>query len=44
VYSGVASEDKTLKIYPGLWHEILNEPEREQVLELVVDWLRRHLG
>ena len=44
VYAGVSSPDKTLKIFPGLWHEILNEPERRQVLELILGWLRRHLG
>lgn len=33
------SEDKTLKLYPDLYHEILNEPERLQVLADVVAWL-----
>jgi alpha-beta hydrolase superfamily lysophospholipase len=33
-----------LKILPGLLHRILAEPEREQVLALILDWLRRHLG
>jgi alpha-beta hydrolase superfamily lysophospholipase len=37
------SEDKTLKLYPGLYHEIFNEaePERSQVVGDLVDWLRR---
>lgn len=30
-------------LYPALRHEILNEPEGEQVLETVVAWLRDHL-
>ena len=30
-----------LKIYPGLLHEIFNEPERESVLGDVLDWVRR---
>jgi alpha-beta hydrolase superfamily lysophospholipase len=29
----------TLKSYPGLYHEILNEPEREQVLDDLCSWL-----
>ena len=33
------SEDKTLKRYDGLFHEILNEPERQQVLDDMADWL-----
>jgi alpha-beta hydrolase superfamily lysophospholipase len=44
VFQAAASADKTLKIFPGLRHEILNEPEREQVLSVILDWLRRHLG
>jgi alpha-beta hydrolase superfamily lysophospholipase len=33
------SEDKTFKRYDGLFHEILNEPERQQVLDDMADWL-----
>jgi alpha-beta hydrolase superfamily lysophospholipase len=33
------SEDKTFKRYDGLYHEILNEPERQQVLDDMADWL-----
>jgi acylglycerol lipase len=35
----VSSADKTLKLYEGLYHEILNEPERETVLADIVGWL-----
>jgi acylglycerol lipase len=34
----VGSKDKTLEIYPGLFHEIFNEPEREQVFADVLNW------
>ncbi|MYR06340.1 alpha/beta fold hydrolase [Gordonia sp. SID5947] len=37
-----ASEDKTLTIYDGLYHEIFNEPERDQVISDVVGWLADH--
>ena len=33
------SEDKTFKRYDGLFHEILNEPERQQVVDDIADWL-----
>ncbi|MXP22941.1 alpha/beta fold hydrolase [Gordonia sp. HNM0687] len=36
------SPDKTLTIYDGLYHEIFNEPERDQVISDVVDWLGAH--
>ena len=35
----IGSSDKTLKAYQGLYHEILNEPEREQVLDDLCAWL-----
>lgn len=33
------STDKTLTIYPGLFHEIFNEPEQDQVLTDLTAWL-----
>lgn len=35
----VGSADKTVKAYTGLFHEILNEPEREAVLDDIAAWL-----
>ena len=43
-YSWVSSPDKTLKIYPGLYHEIFNEPERAEVLADVLGWCEKRLG
>lgn len=40
LYDKAASPDKTLKLYPGLYHEIHNEPEQAQVLEEIVSWLQ----
>lgn len=39
LYERAASVDKTLKLYEGLYHEILNEPERAQVLADIIAWL-----
>jgi alpha-beta hydrolase superfamily lysophospholipase len=39
LYQHVGSTDKTLKIYPGLYHEIFNEPERLQVFSDMEAWL-----
>ncbi len=39
LHERVGSKDKTLKLYDGLYHEILNEPEREQVMQDIIDWL-----
>jgi alpha-beta hydrolase superfamily lysophospholipase len=38
-----ASADVALKVYPGLYHEVFNEPERDQVLDDVVGWINKRL-
>ena len=43
MFENAGSADKTIKIYPGLYHEIFNEPEQEQVLTDMSDWLEVHL-
>jgi len=43
LYDQAASEDKTLKIYPELYHEIVNEPERDMVLRDMKTWLAGQL-
>ena len=36
------SDDKTLEVYDGLYHEILFEPEGRQVAADLIAWLDRH--
>lgn len=36
------SPDLTVRWYPGLWHEIFNEPERAGPLEDLREWLAHH--
>ncbi len=43
LHGAVGSRDKTLKIYPGLYHEIFNEPEREEIFAEVAAWCDRQL-
>ncbi len=38
-HAGVGSTGSELRIYPGLRHEIYNEPEREKVYQELWDWL-----
>jgi alpha-beta hydrolase superfamily lysophospholipase len=35
----VGSDDANLKVYPGLYHEVFNEPERAAVLDDVASWI-----
>ncbi|MBT4035970.1 MAG: alpha/beta hydrolase [Candidatus Marinimicrobia bacterium] len=43
LYANVSSKDKTLKIYEGLYHEILNEPEQDEVKTDIINWLNTHI-
>lgn len=43
-FQALSSKDKTLKIYPGFYHETMNEPfaDRKQVLSDIVKWINKH--
>lgn len=43
VHERVASADKTLRRYQGLYHEVFNEPEKDEVLTDVVTWIEERL-
>jgi alpha-beta hydrolase superfamily lysophospholipase len=38
-FDGVRREDKKMIVYPGFFHEVMNEVGREQVFEDIVEWL-----
>lgn len=38
-YHDAASEDKSMRVWPGLYHEIHNETPYEPILEHMVDWV-----
>ncbi|KAM3268606.1 caffeoylshikimate esterase [Capsicum chacoense] len=42
LYTRSTSKDKTLKIYPGMWHQLVGEPEEnvEEVFGDVIQWLK----
>ncbi|MEL6149042.1 MAG: lysophospholipase [Chloroflexota bacterium] len=44
LYNGISSADKQLHLYPELYHELVNEPERDMVLADMVNWLDDHRG
>ena len=39
VHDRAGSSDKTIKTYEGLYHEVMNEPEQEEVLADILGWL-----
>lgn len=38
------SSDKTVRVYEGLYHEILNEPEKDQVMSEMLGWMKQRLA
>ena len=43
LFEQVSSRDKTLKLYADFYHEIFNEPGREQVFADMESWLVAHI-
>jgi len=41
LYQRADSPDKTLHLYPGLYHEVLSEPEKDRVRADLLRWLER---
>jgi alpha-beta hydrolase superfamily lysophospholipase len=42
-YATAGSPDKTLHIWPALFHEVHNEPEKDQVIQEIVEWVLAHI-
>ncbi len=42
-YERAGTDDRSLRIYEGLYHEIHNEPEQEQVFRDIIAWLGEHV-
>lgn len=40
----ISSQDKELKLYEGLFHELIQEPEREHVMKDILGWLDQRVG
>lgn len=43
IYEKASATDKTIRSYPNLRHEIMNEPERDTVIADIVAWLDGHV-
>jgi alpha-beta hydrolase superfamily lysophospholipase len=40
VFEAIGSPQKAFRLYPGLYHELMNEPERAEVMTEIRNWLR----
>jgi alpha-beta hydrolase superfamily lysophospholipase len=43
VAARAVTKDKTLKLYPGLSHDLVHEPEKAQVITDIANWLEAHV-
>jgi alpha-beta hydrolase superfamily lysophospholipase len=43
-YDRVTSTDKTFRLYENYYHEIMNEPQKYEVLEEMWEWISRRLN
>ncbi len=43
-FASISSKDKQLKLYENLYHEIMNEPEKEEVITDISTWLEKQLS
>lgn len=43
LYEKASSADKTIRIIPGGYHELLNDLNREEVRELILNWIKSRI-
>ena len=43
-YENLNVEDKRLKVYPKMYHEIFNELEKDEVIEDLINWINKRIG
>ncbi|GKV03450.1 hypothetical protein SLEP1_g15744 [Rubroshorea leprosula] len=44
LYNEAASKFKDIKLYEGFLHDLLFEPEREEIAQDIIDWMEKRLG
>ena len=44
MFDHIASQDKTIKMYPKCYHEILSEWGRKEVMADIIGWIKTHVG
>lgn len=43
IFARISSQDKELKLYEGLYHELVQEPERDEVIGDILAWFDKHI-
>jgi len=43
LYARAGSTDKTLKIYDGVFHDLMHEPEHDRIIQDVTEWITQRM-
>lgn len=43
IFNKISSQDKEFKLYEGLYHELIQEPERDMVHKDILEWLEKRV-
>ncbi len=43
LFQKAKSTDKTFRIFPGGYHELINDSDREEVMQVLVDWVEERI-
>lgn len=43
LYKEASSADKSIKLLPGLLHDLLFEPERQEIMQEIIEWLNNRV-
>ena len=41
-FEEITSDDKTIQLFDGWYHELINEPQGDQVIQLICRWISDH--
>jgi alpha-beta hydrolase superfamily lysophospholipase len=44
LFSLANSEDKTLKVFQGGYHELINDLDKEEAMDLITDWINQRIA
>ena len=44
LFERIGASDKELVIYPGFYHELFNEPEKQEIFDRVTEWLDKRVA
>lgn len=44
LYNQIAAKDKSLHIFSGMYHELFNEPKKDEIITIAVKWIKERVN